>query len=161
MFWKKYRPRSWSKFVLNAGSRSVKNEYGSETLVASNDNTRTNSENKAGRYEPCLGSHLTIWLAGSKHAFVISETESCSWYAFSALNSQQLVQKPFVKPCQNMNRRQLAEHRSTKAFSEMNSEQLVLKHDMKVMSESEQSTTSWTSVNESFLITELSSSQLY
>ena len=28
---------------------------------------------------PCLGSHLTIWLAGSKQAFVISATDSCSW----------------------------------------------------------------------------------
>merc|ERR1712244_148626 len=35
-------------------------------------------------YLPCLGSHLTIWLAGSKQALVISATESCSWYAFSA-----------------------------------------------------------------------------
>ncbi|KAF0755455.1 putative secreted protein [Aphis craccivora] len=35
-------------------------------------------------YLPCRGSHLTIWLAGSKHAFVISATDSCSWYAFSA-----------------------------------------------------------------------------
>merc|ERR1712010_222623 len=35
-------------------------------------------------YLPCRGSHLTIWLAGSKHAFVISATVSCSWYAFSA-----------------------------------------------------------------------------
>ncbi len=30
-------------------------------------------------YLPRLGSHLTIWLAGSKHAFVISMTDSCSW----------------------------------------------------------------------------------
>merc|ERR1712136_351733 len=35
-------------------------------------------------YFPCRGSHLTIWLAGSKQALVISATESCSWYAFSA-----------------------------------------------------------------------------
>ena len=31
-------------------------------------------------YLPCLGSHLTIWLAGSKQALVISPTVSCSWY---------------------------------------------------------------------------------
>ena len=35
-------------------------------------------------YFPCRGSHLTIWLCGSKQALVISDTESCSWYAFSA-----------------------------------------------------------------------------
>ena len=34
-------------------------------------------------YFPCLGSHLTIWLAGSKQALVISATDNCSWYAFS------------------------------------------------------------------------------
>ena len=31
-----------------------------------------------------LGSHFTIWLAGSKQALVISATLNCSWYAFSA-----------------------------------------------------------------------------
>ena len=30
-------------------------------------------------YFPWRGSHLTIWLAGSKQALVISATESCSW----------------------------------------------------------------------------------
>ena len=35
-------------------------------------------------YLPCLGSHLAIMLAGSKTELVISATESCSWYAFSA-----------------------------------------------------------------------------
>ena len=30
-------------------------------------------------YLPCRGSHLTIWLAGSKQALVISETVNCSW----------------------------------------------------------------------------------
>merc|ERR1719342_1933089 len=30
-------------------------------------------------YLPCRGSHLTIWLAGSKHELVISATVSCSW----------------------------------------------------------------------------------
>lgn len=35
-------------------------------------------------YFPWRGSHLTIWLAGSKQALVISDTVSCSWYAFSA-----------------------------------------------------------------------------
>merc|ERR1712141_242276 len=35
-------------------------------------------------YFPCRGSHFTIWFAGSKHAFVISPTVNCSWYAFSA-----------------------------------------------------------------------------
>merc|ERR1719326_1530167 len=35
-------------------------------------------------YLPCRGSHLTIMEAGSKTALVISATESCSWYAFSA-----------------------------------------------------------------------------
>merc|ERR1712228_686412 len=34
-------------------------------------------------YLPWRGSHLTIWLAGSKQALVISETVSCSWQAFS------------------------------------------------------------------------------
>uniref|UniRef100_A0A224XUI6 Putative secreted protein n=1 Tax=Panstrongylus lignarius TaxID=156445 RepID=A0A224XUI6_9HEMI len=35
-------------------------------------------------YFPCRGSHFTIWLAGSKQALVISATDNCSWYAFSA-----------------------------------------------------------------------------
>merc|ERR1719339_88203 len=35
-------------------------------------------------YLPCLGSHFTIELAGSKQALVISATLNCSWYAFSA-----------------------------------------------------------------------------
>uniref|UniRef100_A0A182QUA6 Uncharacterized protein n=1 Tax=Anopheles farauti TaxID=69004 RepID=A0A182QUA6_9DIPT len=35
-------------------------------------------------YLPWRGSHFTIWLAGSKQALVISDTDSCSWYAFSA-----------------------------------------------------------------------------
>merc|ERR1712130_228389 len=35
-------------------------------------------------YFPCLGSHLAIMAAGSKEELVISATESCSWYAFSA-----------------------------------------------------------------------------
>merc|ERR1719440_217757 len=35
-------------------------------------------------YLPCRGSHFAIILAGSKHAEVISDTDSCSWYAFSA-----------------------------------------------------------------------------
>merc|ERR550534_1044952 len=35
-------------------------------------------------YFPCLGSHLAIMEAGSKEELVISATESCSWYAFSA-----------------------------------------------------------------------------
>ena len=35
-------------------------------------------------YLPCLGSHLAIIDAGSKAELVISATESCSWYAFSA-----------------------------------------------------------------------------
>merc|ERR1711988_572940 len=35
-------------------------------------------------YFPCLGSHLAIIAAGSKAELVISATESCSWYAFSA-----------------------------------------------------------------------------
>merc|ERR1719164_406018 len=35
-------------------------------------------------YLPWRGSHLTIWLAGSEHMLVISATDSCSWYAFSA-----------------------------------------------------------------------------
>merc|ERR1712142_1129984 len=35
-------------------------------------------------YLPWRGSHFTIWLAGSKQAFVTSATVSCSWYAFSA-----------------------------------------------------------------------------
>jgi len=36
-------------------------------------------------YFPCLGSHLVIIAAGSKQLFVISATDNCSWYAFSAL----------------------------------------------------------------------------
>ena len=32
-------------------------------------------------YLPCLGSHFTIELAGSKQALVISETFRLSWYA--------------------------------------------------------------------------------
>jgi hypothetical protein len=35
-------------------------------------------------YFPCLGSHFAIMEAGSKAELVISATESCSWYAFSA-----------------------------------------------------------------------------
>ena len=35
-------------------------------------------------YLPWRGSHLAIMLAGSNAALVISATESCSWYAFSA-----------------------------------------------------------------------------
>jgi hypothetical protein len=35
-------------------------------------------------YLPCLGSHLAIMDDGSKAELVISATESCSWYAFSA-----------------------------------------------------------------------------
>lgn len=35
-------------------------------------------------YLPCLGSHLTIMLVGSKTAEVILDTDNCSWYAFSA-----------------------------------------------------------------------------
>lgn len=35
-------------------------------------------------YLPSLGSHLTIWLPVSKQEKVISETEFCSWVAFSA-----------------------------------------------------------------------------
>ena len=31
------------------------------------------------RASPCLGSHFTIWLDGSKQALVISATDSCSW----------------------------------------------------------------------------------
>ena len=34
-------------------------------------------------YFPKRGSHLTIWFAGSKTAFVISTVCICSWYAFS------------------------------------------------------------------------------
>ena len=30
-------------------------------------------------YLPCLGSHTTIWLLGSKHALVISFTPWASW----------------------------------------------------------------------------------
>ena len=37
-----------------------------------------NSKQQA-MYLPWRGSHLTIWLAGSKQALVISETLSCSW----------------------------------------------------------------------------------
>merc|ERR1719240_188048 len=35
-------------------------------------------------YLPWRGSHLVIMPAGSKTEFVISATDSCSWYAFSA-----------------------------------------------------------------------------
>lgn len=35
-------------------------------------------------YLPCRGSHLTIWLLGSKQAKVISAMLFCSWRAFSA-----------------------------------------------------------------------------
>merc|ERR1712167_158351 len=35
-------------------------------------------------YLPWRGSHLAIMDAGSKAELVISATESCSWYAFSA-----------------------------------------------------------------------------
>ncbi len=35
-------------------------------------------------YLPWRGSHLVSMEAGSKAAFVISATDSCSWYAFSA-----------------------------------------------------------------------------
>merc|ERR1719350_356427 len=35
-------------------------------------------------YFPWRGSHLAIMEAGSKAELVISATESCSWYAFSA-----------------------------------------------------------------------------
>ena len=35
-------------------------------------------------YFPCLGSHFAIMLEGSNTAFVISGTDSCSWYAFAA-----------------------------------------------------------------------------
>ena len=31
-----------------------------------------------------LRSHFAAMDAGSKHEFVVSATESCSWYAFSA-----------------------------------------------------------------------------
>merc|ERR1719516_986396 len=34
-------------------------------------------------YLPCLGSHLTIWLAGSKQAAVMSATVMLSWLALS------------------------------------------------------------------------------
>lgn len=34
-------------------------------------------------YLPCRGSHLTIWLFGSKHEKVISATLLLSWEAFS------------------------------------------------------------------------------
>merc|ERR1719247_3985875 len=36
-------------------------------------------------YLPCRGSHFTMQRAGSKTELVISATESCSWYAFSAM----------------------------------------------------------------------------
>merc|ERR1719164_211455 len=39
---------------------------------------------QAAMYLPWRGSHLDIIDAGSKAALVISATESCSWYAFSA-----------------------------------------------------------------------------
>merc|ERR1711934_971403 len=35
-------------------------------------------------YLPCRGSHFTNMAAGSKTLMVISATDSCSWYAFSA-----------------------------------------------------------------------------
>ena len=35
-------------------------------------------------YLPWRGSHLAIMEAGSYTELVISATESCSWYAFSA-----------------------------------------------------------------------------
>merc|ERR1719398_139150 len=35
-------------------------------------------------YLPWRGAHLTIMFAGSNTEFVISATDSCSWYAFSA-----------------------------------------------------------------------------
>ncbi|OQR92756.1 hypothetical protein ACHHYP_03229 [Achlya hypogyna] len=38
----------------------------------------------AAMYLPWRGSHLAIIDDGSKHELVISATESCSWYAFSA-----------------------------------------------------------------------------
>ena len=34
-----------------------------------------------------LGSHLTIWLAGSKHELVMSETLRLSWLALFADNT--------------------------------------------------------------------------
>ena len=36
-------------------------------------------------YLPWRGSHFTMQQAGSNTELVISATESCSWYAFSAL----------------------------------------------------------------------------
>merc|ERR1719504_478618 len=36
-------------------------------------------------YLPWRGSHLAMELAGSKALLVISATDNCSWYAFSAL----------------------------------------------------------------------------
>mmetsp|Transcript_9964 Transcript_9964/g.23845 ORF Transcript_9964/g.23845 Transcript_9964/m.23845 type:complete len:218 (+) Transcript_9964:122-775(+) len=38
-------------------------------------------------YLPWRGSHLAIMAAGSNAALVISDTDSCSWYAFSALST--------------------------------------------------------------------------
>ena len=35
-------------------------------------------------YLPWRGSHFTIMEAGSKTDMVISATDNCSWYAFSA-----------------------------------------------------------------------------
>ena len=35
-------------------------------------------------YLPLRGSHLTIWLLGSKQALVISMTELASWAALAA-----------------------------------------------------------------------------
>lgn len=35
-------------------------------------------------YLPWRGSHLTIWLLGSKHDMVISMTELASWAALAA-----------------------------------------------------------------------------
>merc|ERR1712151_766760 len=46
--------------------------------------TSPRNNRQQAMYFPCRGSHFTIWLAGSKQALVISETVSCSWYAFSA-----------------------------------------------------------------------------
>ena len=38
-------------------------------------------------YFPFVGSHLTIWLPGSKHAWVIVSTPIVSWYAISGETS--------------------------------------------------------------------------
>ena len=37
-------------------------------------------------YFPCRGSTRTIWQLGSKHFFVISSTETFSWYAYGKMN---------------------------------------------------------------------------